>query len=189
MDFTRVTSPPSIHVDDFNGQHGSYQPTSKPALMPFLGTRAPMPIPNSRGEPPPPPLPPPPNMDDLTAGSDLGWKWGNMPGGGGFDNIGGSVSSQSSLRGHWDRRREGDGSSDRPDYARRGSSTTTIKSPPDVEVKHEPSRYQDEGCYGLSGPGLATYELVKAFLLTVLLVSWSDPKAAGFFPWECFFFF
>ena len=164
MDVTRVTSPPSIIVNDFNGQNGSYRPASKPAGMSFSSTRAPMQIPNVRGEPAPPPLPPPTHIVDLAAGSDPGWVWGNTSSGGNFGKSGGTVSMESSLRGNWDRRREDDGSAVRPDYARRGSSVSTVKSPTEVEPKYDFSRHQDEGYYSLSGASnLANYQSVQAF--------------------------
>ena len=123
-----------------------------------------MQIPNVRGEPAPPPLPPPTHIVDLAAGSDPGWVWGNTSSGGNFGKSGGTVSMESSLRGNWDRRREDDGSAVRPDYARRGSSVSTVKSPTEVEPKYDFSRHQDEGYYSLSGASnLANYQSVQAF--------------------------
>lgn len=165
MDVTRVTSPPSILVNDFNGQHGSYRATSKPSAMPYPGTRAPMAIPSSRGTDPPPPLPPPPNLGHLAAGSnDPGWEMGNTSSRGGFGKSGGSVSSESSLRGNWSRKREDERIAERPDYTRRGSSIATVRSPVDVDTKYDFSRHQDEGYYSISETKPVNYQSVPAFL-------------------------
>lgn len=163
MDVTRVTSPPSIHVNDFNGQHGSYRATSKPSAMPYSGNRAPMTIPGSRGKPAPPPLPPP-THPHLVAGSyDLGWEMGNMSGRGGFGKGGGSVSSESSLRGNWNRKRADERVAERPDFIRRGSSISTVRSPVDLDTKHDFSRHQDEGYYSISETQSVNYQSVLVF--------------------------
>lgn len=169
MDVTRVTSPPSIQVNDFNGQHGSYRATSKTSVMPYQGTRAPMMIASSRVKPPPPPLPPPTNLEHLAAGSDLGWVMGNIPGRGGFGKSGGSVSSESSLRGNWSRKRDDERIAERPDYTRRGSSNSMARSPLDVDTKYDFSRHQDEGYYSISEANPVNYQSVQVFLLVVLL--------------------
>lgn len=168
MDVTRVTSPPSILVNDFNGQHGSYRATSKPSVMPYPESRTPMTIPCSRGKPPPPPLPPPTNLD-ITAGRDPGWEMGNTPGHGGFGRSGGSVSSESSLQGNWGRRRKDERIAERPDFTRRGSSNSTVKSPVDVDTRYDLSRHQDEGYYSISETKPVNYQSVQVFLLVVLL--------------------
>lgn len=170
MDVTRVTSPPSILVNDFNSQHGSYRATSKPSVMPYSGSRAPMTIPNSRGKPAPPPLPPPTHLEDLAAGrNDPGWDMGNIPGRGGFGKSGGSVSSGSSLRGNWGRKREDERPAERPDFTRRGSSISTVRSPVDVDTKYDFSRHQDEGYHSISETNSVNYQSVPVFLLVILL--------------------
>lgn len=168
MDITRVRSPPSILVNDVNGQHGSYRATSKPAVMSHPETRAPMSIPSSRGKPPPPPLPPPTNLD-LAAGSDLGWEMGNISGRGGFGKSGGLVSSESSLRGNWSRKSEDGKMAERHEYTRRESPISTVRSPLDVGTKYDFSGYQDEGYYSISEKNPVNYQSVQVFLLVVLL--------------------
>lgn len=169
MDVPRVTSPPSILVNDVNGQHGSYRATSKPSVMPHSAIRAPMSIPNSRGKPPPPPLPPPPNLEHLAAGSDLGWEMGNISGRGGFGKSGGSVSSESSLRGNWNRKSEDGKWAERHEYTRRESPISTVRSPLDVDTKYDCSGYQDEGYNSISEKITVNYQSVQVFLLVVLL--------------------
>lgn len=161
MDSTRVTSTPSILVHDHNGNHGRRRSTSRSAGLPSSSRPpgpmpAPMAIPNTRHDLPPPPLPPPRIIDDLIAGNDPGWTWGNDHSGG----FGGKQSASMVAGQHfpksWDRRMEDNkhpGRPERPQFARRESSTTTVRSPTDAERRHRDfARQQDEGYYSLSGP-------------------------------------
>lgn len=175
MDFPRVTSPPSIHVHDHNGSHARRRSTSRSAGMPFSSRPpGPMVIPNTRHELAPPPLPPPRNIDDLTAGSDPGWAWGNNPSRK-SEKLGGSIASTENFPKSWGRdmgeNRQAQ-PSERPQYSRRDSSTATIRSPTDTERKHHDfARHQDEGYYSLSGPrtSVMSQQSVYAFLYEPLL--------------------
>ena len=150
MDISRVPSPPSILVYDFNGNNGRRPRSSR--------EQGGMNIPNAmRDVPPPPPLAPPRIIDDLAAGSDPGWEWENHRSrSGGFGKGGGSVSPGSSLRGYWDQRMIREGNTEWPDNARRGSSNLAVRSRPDSDRRHDfSSRFIDEGYHSLSGSSLA----------------------------------
>lgn len=149
MDISRVTSPPSILVYDFNGNNGRAARSAR--------EQGGMNIPNARHDEAPPPLPPPRFIDDIAAGGDPGWQWGNTPSScGGFGKSGGSVRSGSSLHGTWDQRMENERHSERPGYARRGNSSSTVRSRPDSDRRHDfSSRFIDEGYHSLSGSSLA----------------------------------
>lgn len=156
MDISRVTSPPAIIVYDINRHN------DRSAARSFSGSHGPMTIPNAIENPPPPPLPPPRHIDDLAAGSDPGWKWGNSPSRSeGFGKSSGSVSPASSLHGNWNPRMGSDGISGRPDYLRRGTSNSTLKSRQDSDVRYDFSRQIDEGYHSLSGSSLG-YQSVYA---------------------------
>ena len=156
--------PPSIRVHESNANYGSHRPSSRAptsASRPFSKSPGPMSIPSKRHDPPPPPLPPPRFIEDLAAGSDPGWKWGNIGNPGAFGNSeSGSVSLSSSLRGNWDTQLESEGDSERPTYARRGSSMSTVKSPADTDV-YEGFRHRDEGYYSLSGSSLMNQSVLS----------------------------
>ena len=162
-----MTSPPSIFVQNFNTKHESHRRASPSAAMPSSTIRGPMSIPNSRGEPPPPPLPPPTHMADIAAGSDPGWMWGNKFGEQAVGTSRGSMSAGSRMPKGWDRRREGDGGADRPDYSRRGSSQSTVKPPLQTESKYAFSHFNDEGYYSVSGPSPANHQSVYTIPLLV----------------------
>ncbi len=157
MDFTRVTQPtPSILVHDHNGNHARRQSNNRSAGSPNIRTPGAMPIPNARQDPaPPPPLPPPRILDDLSAGRDPGWEWGNNPGGG-FGRAGGTPIARSHFPKSWGRKGEEhwrDEVAERPEYKRRDSSTSTITSPTETDRRYDFDRFdrrQDEGYYSLS---------------------------------------
>lgn len=152
MDFTRIT-PPSIRVHDHNGNHGRRRSTSRSAPMPFARPPVPLAIPNARCDPaPPPPLPPPRYIDDITAGSDPGWAWGNDPKGGNFGKARESARPTSNFPKSWDRNMDEDRPLDPPIFRRRESSTSTVRSPADTSRVFDFARHQDEGYYSLSGP-------------------------------------
>lgn len=152
MDFTRVTSPPSILVHDHNPNHGRKRSTSRSAAMSFSRPPVPLEIPNARYDPPPPPLPPPRYIDDITAGSDPGWAWGNDPNGGSFGKARESARPMSNFPKSWGKNMEEDRPWDRPEARRRESSTSTVRSPSDASRGFGFVRNQDEGYYSLSGP-------------------------------------
>lgn len=169
MERTRVLSPPSILVHDHNSNHGRRQSTTRSAGVP-IASRSPMPmsIPNSRQDRPPPPLPPPRFIDDLTAGSDPGWAWGNDPSGG-FGKAKGAVTAGSNFPKSWNREidekrlvhpPEG------PQYFKRNSMTPAAGFPMDADRRHQEfSRHQDEGYYSFSGPRTSAMSQQSVFTL------------------------
>lgn len=156
MDFSRVMSPPSILVHDHNGNHGRRRSTSRSAAMPFSSRPVgPMAIPNTRHDLPPPPLPPPRHIEDLAAGSDPGWTWGNGPKG----SFGKREPSEagSNFPKSWTGKMEEDERKyqfpARREFRREEDSSSIIRSPTDAERRHRDfTRHQDEGYYSMSGP-------------------------------------
>ena len=152
MDFTPVTSPPSTLVYDHNANHGRRRSTSRSAAMPFPRAPVPLAIPNARYDPVPPPLPPPRYIDDITAGSDPGWAWGNDPKGGNFGKARDSAVPMSNFPKSWGKSIV-DRPLDPPEFRRRESSTSTVRSPAaETSRAFDFSRHQDEGYYSLSNP-------------------------------------
>lgn len=151
MDFTRVTSPPSILVHDHNANHGRRRSTSRSGAMPFSRAPVPLAIPNARFDLAPPPLPPPRNTD-ITAGSDPGWAWGNDPKGGNFGKARESLRPISNFPKSWGKNMEEDRPLDPPEFRRRESSTSTVRSPAETSRGFDFARHQDEGYYSISGP-------------------------------------
>lgn len=174
MNTSGVTSAPSIFIHDQRDMNGPRPPSSRMAGKLFSRSQGPMAVPNARPNESfaPPPLPPPRYIEDLAAGSDPGWKWGHTPKHEGFGgSFAFSGSSSSSARGSWDQRMEDEGFPDRPDYSRRGSSSTTIRSPPSSDRAYDLSRNIDEGYHSLSGSSLVNHRSVNVFLTyTSLLV-------------------
>lgn len=121
-----------------------------------------MKIPHSRGEPPPPPLPPPTYINNIAAGSDLGWEWENQRAAAKSGETRGSIGSGSSMPPGWTIKQERDDGFERPAFPRRGSSQATIKPPPEVRPKYDFSRHRDEGYYSLSGASPANHQSVSA---------------------------
>ena len=151
MDFTPVTSPPSTLVHDHNANYGRRRSASRSAAMPFSRAPVPLPIPNARYDPAPPPLPPPRYIDDITAGSDPGWAWGNDPKGGSFGKAIESAMPTSNFPKSWGKNIV-DRPLEPPVFRRRESSTSTVRSPADTSRGIDFARHQDEGYYSLSGP-------------------------------------
>ena len=151
MDFTPVTSPPSSLVRDHNANHGRRRSTSRSAAMPFSRAPVPLAIPNARYEPAPPPLPPPKYIHDIAAGSDPGWAWGNDPKGGDFGKARESAMPISNFPKSWGKNIV-DRPLDPPEFRRRDSSTSTVRSPADTSRGFDFARHQDETYYSLSGP-------------------------------------
>ena len=152
MDFTRATSPRSTHIRDHNSNHGRRRSTSRPSTMPYSRAPAPLAIPNTIHDLAPPPLPPPRYIDGITAGSDPGWAWGNDPEEGNFGKARESAKPMSNFPKSWGRTIEEDRPMDRPEFKRRESSTSTIRSPADTNRGMDFARHQDEGYYSVSGP-------------------------------------
>lgn len=164
MNSSGVTSPPSIRVHDMNSMNGLRSPSTRTAGRPFSRSPGPVAVPGARGDDQfaPPPLPPPRYIEDLAAGSDPGWKWGNTPNHGGFGGgiLGNPRSPSSSLRGSRDQRMEDEGLPERPDYSRHGSSNATIKSSAGFDRTYDFSRNVDEGYHSLSGSSLSNHRSV-----------------------------
>ena len=158
-----ASSPPSIHVDDFNGSHGPSRSSSRSITNSFSKAQRPMTIPNARAESPPPALPPPRYIDENAAGGAPEIQWRDTFSSGSARS-GGSVSPGSSLRGSWGQNMAHRGSAGRPDY-RRGSSNSTVKSQPDAERRYDFSRHVDEGYHSLSGSSLANQQSVYMLFL------------------------
>ncbi|KAN0085246.1 hypothetical protein V8E54_001713 [Elaphomyces granulatus] len=77
MDFPRLSSTPSIHINDCNNSHDRGLATLPMSAQSFSSPGRPMRIPTKNIEPPPPPLPPPREIYDLDVGHDPGWHYGN----------------------------------------------------------------------------------------------------------------
>lgn len=172
MNTSDIMSPPSILINDMNNMNGPRNSSSRTAHKNFSRSSGPMAVPNAHREDQyvPPPLPPPRHMEDLAAGSDPGWRWGNSSnhggfGGGKFDS---SISSSSSLRGSWDSRMEDEGFSDRPDPSRRNLSITSTNLPPSLDRKYDFSRHIDEGYHSFSGSSLSSNRSVPLWLSVLL---------------------
>lgn len=121
---------PEIHVSNPHDRHHAGRSNSYSfATSPTRASSA-MPIPNVReGIGAPPPLPPPKDIEDLANGggrprNDIAWQWGASNE---RSDWGRTVNPNSSLHGTFPSRPDNVGS-ERPDFARRGSSNTTIKA-------------------------------------------------------------
>jgi hypothetical protein len=157
-----------------SSRSSSYNSASSPSTA-----SGPMSIPNSR-DPVPPPLPPPRHLADIADGGnngpDIAWQWGNSHSGGGW---GESISSMSSVA---------PGSSlygggfagkksimdDRPEYTRRTSSTSTVKSINGLERQENAYPRIDEGYASLSGTSIGSNRSVLPSQS-----SWRNPESAA----------
>ena len=168
MDFTPVTSPPSTTVHDHNANYGRRRSSSRSAAMPFSRAPVPLAIPNARYDPAPPPLPPPRYIDNITAGSDPGWAWGNEPKEGNFGKARETAMPASNFPKSWGKT-IGQRPLDQPEFRRRESSTSTVRSPSDTSRGFDFARHQDEGYYSLSGsrPSAMSQQSVYVFFQIV----------------------
>ena len=151
MDFTPVTSPPSNRVHDHNANHGRRRSTSRSGAMPSSRAPAPLAIPKASYDTAPPPLPPPRYIDEITAGHDPGWEWGNDSKEETFGKARESAMPMSNFPKSWGKNMA-NRPLDRPEFRRRESSTSTVRSPSDTGRGFDFARHQDEGYYSLSGP-------------------------------------
>ena len=152
MDATRVNSPPLIRIHDHNGNRSRGRSSSRSTGASFPRIPGPMAIPNTSHNPAPPPLPPPRYIHDLSAGRDPGWEWGNNSSRGFGQGVGASMAGSNfpkswAKQAEHSRHHEG---SERPQYKRRESSSSTIRSPTDTDTRYDLGRRQDEGYYSLS---------------------------------------
>ena len=144
MEIPRIASPSSRRVLDQMSYHDRRLPASRSDSQPSSSShtsRAPMAIPHNRPAEAPPPLPPPRFIEDLANGHDLGWRWGNSLGDGGFGRLA-PIKPSSSLNGGYrrsliDTSRDEEGAEEMDvdgDLDRRGSTVSTIRSPSHPEV-------------------------------------------------------
>lgn len=172
MNTSGIMSPPSILINDMNNMNGPRNSSTRMAHKNFSRSPGPMAVPNAHREEQyvPPPLPPPRHIEELAAGSDPGWRWGNSSNHGGFGGgkFASSISSSSSLRGSWDSRMEDEGFPDRPDPSKHNPSITSTNLPPALDRKYDFSRHIDEGYHSLSGSSLSSNRSVKLWLSALL---------------------
>jgi hypothetical protein len=102
MEFSQLSSPPSIHIHDCNNNHHGRQLAAQPMSgSPFSSSRGPMLIPSKRIEDfAPPPLPPPRRIDDLENGHDAGWLYANSIGGADLGKLAPINPGSSLMGGH-----------------------------------------------------------------------------------------
>ena len=159
MNTSGIMSPPSILINDTNNMNGPRISSSRTASRPFARSSGPMAVPNAHREEQyvPPPLPPPRHIEDLAAGSDPGWRWGNSSNHGGFGGkFASSTSTPSSLRGSWDSRMEDEGYPDRSDPPPHEHSFSRTNLPPSLDRRYDFSRNIDEGYHSLSGSSFSS---------------------------------
>lgn len=153
MAFTTLTSPPHISAHDHNDRRSRRRSPSRSTGGLHATAPAPMAIPNRTVEKAPPPLPPPRVINDLAAGSDPGWEWGNDPSRGGFGKSKASSSAASHFPKSWAVSMEENRSPSRPEYRQRERPRSAAISPTVSERRPPPSSrpHHDEGYYSLSG--------------------------------------
>lgn len=157
MEFPRLSSPPSIHVHDFNNSYDRHMPTanssSNSVSEQSFTSRRPMRIPTKNVQDfAPPPLPPPPHINSLQSGHDAGWIHANSSGFGNFGKLAPINPSSSLYGGH--QRPEPLTRSERPMVAeldRRKSGTPLSKSP-EAPIKIELPPRSNEGFRGSVSP-------------------------------------
>jgi hypothetical protein len=148
---------PEIYVDGSNpsdrfrnsSRSSSYNSASSPST-----TSGPMPIRNAR-DPIPPPLPPPRHLEDIGNGPDIAWQWGNSHEESSWERTISSVAPGSSLYGRNFANKESM-MDDRPEFVRRTSSTSTVKSITGLERQENSYPRLDEGYASLSGTSVGS---------------------------------
>ena len=156
-------APPDIFVQRDSNPHDRFRTSSSSSSYNSNSSGAtssiPMSIPNAR-EAVPPPLPPPKHIPDIADGGshgrDIAWQWGNPH----EDQDCGRapVPSGSSLYGSFASRKSVMDS--RPDFDRRGSSTSTIKSISGDDGREAMYPKVDEGYASLSWTSLGSNQSV-----------------------------
>jgi hypothetical protein len=164
---------PEIYVQDSNpsnryrasSRSSSYNSASSPAT-----SSIPMSIPNSR-EPVPPPLPPPRHLHDIADGGnngpDIAWQWGNSHEESRNWGSASSVAPGSSLYGSYASRKSV--LDEHPEFPRRQSSTSTIKSATGLDSRDNSYSRFDEGYTSLSGTSIGSNQLVYTILMPSIL--------------------
>ena len=157
-------APPEIFVQE-STQHDRFRSSSRSSSYNSNSSAAtssiPMSIPNAR-DPVPPPLPPPRHLADIADGGsngpDIAWQWGNSH----EDHNWGRAPVQpgSSLYGSFASRKSM--MDDRPDFDRRGSSTSTIKSISGDDGRDTAYPRIDEGYASLSGTSIGSNKSVQS---------------------------
>lgn len=150
-------APPEIFVQDSNPSD-RFRTSSR--SIPFNSSSShahlsgPMSIPNAR-DPVPPPLPPPRHIADIadngTNGPDIAWQWANPRQDSEWGKHISSIAPGSSLHGNGKSLL-----SERPDFNRRTSSTSTIKSISASEPRENGYPRIDEGYASLSGTSIGS---------------------------------
>lgn len=173
----RSTLSPSIRVPDAPHHYSPHRPLGRTSVHPSSsGSQAfsrsdAMSIPNARENPVPPPLPPPRFIEDLAVGRDPGWEWKNSGMRGEAAYGSGAASPTSSLpRTPWDTHKEVDMGLDEFGERRRGSSTSTIRSPSRPETYPEYD-HRDEGYHSLSGASINFQSVYPSLLLLATRVA------------------
>ena len=168
MDIPRGPGTPSNRLRDSHISHGSRHSSNRSTLSDARSmSLAPRPvaIPGVREIAPPPPLPPPTHLQDIAAGGDPGYYWGNLQKTG---DVGihetGSVSPGSSLCGNWGRNMKKENikeesNNERPGYTRHESSASRIRSHA-TEMRYDIYPHRDEGYHSLSGSSFANNKSV-----------------------------
>ena len=178
MDVPRVTSPPCIHLNGFDGMDGPDRSSSRSITTPFQTTmQRPMAIPNSPADHyVPPALPPPRYIEEIAAGDEQGIQWRNSFNSASIES-GGSVSSRSSLRGNWHQKMAGGRGNGKPDYNRRTSLASSLQSQPEADTNYDFSRNFDEGYHSLSGSSLINQSVQTNFLEMRSRTCWAVTQA------------
>lgn len=139
------TPTPSIRISH-HPRFSPYSHSHSPA--------APMGIPGARLAAPPP-LPPPSYIPEISAGQDPGWQWGNDPNGADFGRpasvkpgsslLGSAGAAANNMKSPRQGKEQDYAAPQYPhDFARRGSSISTVTHARDHEMLDEPSPYSDE---------------------------------------------
>ena len=173
MDNPRITSPPSALGQNFTANHATQRSSRRTSSQitskaPFKAA-SPKSIPNASIPPPPPPLPPPRHIEDIEAGDDPGWKWGNTGSMGRFGEIGSDVDSLHFSPRNWGKHIGGEVEmGPDPFEERRRESIASMHKYKSPTSKHfYDDRFQDEGYHSLSLGSNIAPQLVFSPLLDI----------------------